>query len=222
MPSIIALSYIERTASLLKHLSKAILTALFLSFIFTQIFFNTQCEDIPNHVIRLHILANSDSEQDQSLKIKLRDYILYNSRSLFEKAENKQEAEHIVKTNLDKILHDAQSYVHSLGYDYKVSGNLEEDVYFNTRRYESFTLPSGNYTALRITIGEGQGHNWWCVMFPPLCFSAAEKHDGKTLSDVLSEDEYNITQNSEQYEYKFKIAEIYNDIKNFIKSRSSC
>ncbi len=213
--------YIERTASVLKHLSKAILTALFLSFIFTQIFFNTQCEDIPNHVIRLHILANSDSEQDQSLKIKLRDYILYNSRSLFEKAENKREAEHIVTTNLDKILKNAQGYVNSLGYDYKVSGKLEDNVYFSTRRYESFTLPAGNYTALRITIGKGQGHNWWCVMFPPLCFSAAEKHDGKQLSDVLSEDEYNITQNSEQYEYKFKIAEIYNDIKNFIKSHSS-
>ena len=140
---------------------------------------------------------------------------------LFEKAENKQEAEHIVTTNLDKILKNAQGYVNSLGYDYKVSGKLEDNVYFSTRRYESFTLPAGNYTALRITIGKGQGHNWWCVMFPPLCFSAAEKHDGKQLSDVLSEDEYNITQNSEQYEYKFKIAEIYNDIKNFIKSHSS-
>ena len=210
--------YIERTASVLKHLSKAILTALFLSFIFTQIFFNTQCEDIPNHVIRLHILANSDSEQDQNLKIQLRDYILYNSRSLFENAENKQEAEHIVKANMSKILADAQDYVHSLGYDYRVSGKLENNVYFGTRKYESFTLPSGNYTALRIIIGKGQGHNWWCVMFPPLCFSAAEKqNEGKTLSDVLSEDEYYITQSSEQYEYKFKIAEIYNDIKNLIK-----
>lgn len=195
----------------MKTFLKAVLTAFILSFIITQTFFTAQCEEIPENILRLHILANSDSEEDQALKIKVRDHILEESTELFQNADNKTEAVHITKTNLDKIVDDAQQYVYSLGYDYEISGEIVQDMYFNTREYDNFTLPAGRYDAFRIIIGEGEGHNWWCVMFPPMCFSMAE--DSGDLSQVLTDDQLEITENEVKYEYKFKIVEVYNELK---------
>lgn len=194
----------------MKTFAKSILAGFIISLILSQTIFTAQCDDIPNHLLRLHIVANSDSEQDQNLKLKVRDYILEQSSDMFKSAKNKVEAEHITKSNIDKIVDEAQNYVYSLGYDYKVTGEIK-NMYFDTRDYDNFSLPAGNYDALRITIGSGKGHNWWCVMFPPMCFSMAEEND---LSDVLSEKQTEITDNKDKYEYKFKIVEIYNDIKN--------
>lgn len=195
----------------MKTFLKAVLTAFILSFIITQTFFTAQCEEIPENILRLHILANSDSEEDQALKIKVRDHILEESTELFQNADNKTEAVHITKTNLDNIVDDAQQYVYSLGYDYEISGEIVQDMYFNTREYDNFTLPAGRYDAFRIIIGEGEGHNWWCVMFPPMCFSMAE--DSGDLSQVLTDDQLEITENEVKYEYKFKIVEVYNELK---------
>lgn len=195
----------------MKTFLKAVLTAFILSFIITQTFFTAQCEEIPENILRLHILANSDSEEDQALKIKVRDHILEESTKLFQNADNKTEAVHITKTNLDNIVDDAQQYVYSLGYDYEISGEIVQDMYFNTREYDNFTLPAGRYDAFRIIIGEGEGHNWWCVMFPPMCFSMAE--DSGDLSQVLTDDQLEITENEVKYEYKFKIVEVYNELK---------
>lgn len=195
----------------MKRFLKAVITAFILSFILTQTFFTAQCEEIPENILRLHILANSDSEEDQALKIKVRDHILNESTQLFANANNKTEAVHITKRNLDKIVNEAQQYVYSLGYNYKVSGEIVQDMYFNTREYDSFTLPAGRYDAFRIIIGEGEGHNWWCVMFPPMCFSVAE--DDSDLSQVLTDDQLEITENPVKYEYKFKLVEVYNELK---------
>ncbi len=204
----------------MKFFAKSILSAFILSFIITQTFFNAECEDIPNHLVRLHILANSDSDEDQNLKLKVRDYVLSIAGDIFENANNKVEAEHIATTNVEKIVQQAQQYVYSLGYDYKVQGSMEYQMYFNTRDYQDFSLPAGNYDALRITIGEGKGHNWWCVMFPPMCFSMAENTgDSNTKEDsldqVLNSQQSEITENKDKYEYRFKIVEIYNEVKNF-------
>lgn len=195
----------------MKRFLKVVLTSFILSFIITQTFFTAQCEEIPENILRLHILANSDSEEDQALKIKVRDHILENSTQLFAGADNKTEAVHITRRNLDKIVDEAQQYVYSLGYDYEISGELVQDMYFNTREYDSFTLPAGRYDAFRIIIGEGKGKNWWCVMFPPMCFSVAE--DTSDLSQVLTDDQLEITENQVKYEYKFKIVEVYNELK---------
>ena len=195
----------------MKTFFKSVLTAFVLSFIITQTFFTAQCEEIPENLLRLHILANSDSEEDQNLKIKVRDHILENSTELFKSADNKIEAVHITKTNLEKIVDDAQQYVYSLGYNYEVNGEIVQDMYFDTREYDNFTLPAGRYDAFRITIGKGEGHNWWCVMFPPMCFSVAE--DSGDLSQALTEEQLEITENQPKYEYKFKIVEVYNEIK---------
>ena len=84
-------------------------------------------------------------------------------------------------------------------------------MYFNTREYDSYTLPAGRYDAFRIIIGEGEGHNWWCVMFPPMCFSMAEENSD--LTQVLTDEQLEITENKPKYEYKLKIVEIYNELK---------
>lgn len=198
----------------MKRILKALLLGFVLAFVISQTIFIAECEDISNRLLRLHILANSDSEEDQKLKLKVRDYILDISSDMFSQADNLIEAEHIAKTNLDLIVEKAQKYVYSLGYDYTIQGQVKEDMYFNTREYDNFILPAGNYDALRITIGEGKGHNWWCVMFPPMCFSIAEENNSN-LSDILNNNQLAITEKGRQYEYKFKIVEIYNDIKNF-------
>lgn len=195
----------------MKSFLKAVITAFVLSFILTQTIFTAQCEEIPENILRLHILANSDSEEDQNLKIKVRDHILKESTELFENTDNKKEAVHITKTNLKKIVNNAQQYVYSLGYDYKVRGEIVQDMYFNTREYDSYTLPAGRYDAFRIIIGEGEGHNWWCVMFPPMCFSMAEENSD--LTQVLTDEQLEITENKPKYEYKLKIVEIYNELK---------
>lgn len=195
----------------MKIFLKSVFTAFILSFIITQTFFTAQCEEIPENILRLHILANSDSEEDQELKIKVRDHILESAEELFKNANNKTEAVHITRTNLKKIVDDAQQYVYSLGYDYKVSGEIVQDMYFNTRQYDNFTLPAGRYDAFRIIIGKGEGHNWWCVMFPPMCFAMAE--DNSDLAQVLTEEQMDIAENETKYEYKFKIVEIYNELK---------
>ena len=195
----------------MKSFLKAVITAFVLTFILTQTIFTAQCEEIPENILRLHILANSDSEEDQNLKIKVRDHILRESTELFENTDNKKEAVHITKTNLKKIVNNAQQYVYSLGYDYKVRGEIVQDMYFNTREYDSYTLPAGRYDAFRIIIGEGEGHNWWCVMFPPMCFSMAEENSD--LTQVLTDEQLEITENKPKYEYKLKIVEIYNELK---------
>lgn len=195
----------------MKRFLKAVFTAFILSFIITQTFFTAECEEIPKNILRFHILANSDSEEDQALKIKVRDHILEKADDMFKNADNKTEAVHITKTNLKKIIGDAQQYVYSMGYDYKVSGEIVQDMYFDTRQYDNFTLPAGRYDAFRIIIGEGEGHNWWCVMFPPMCFSMAE--DNSDLAQVLTEEQMNIAENQIGYEYKFKIVEIYNKLR---------
>ncbi|MEE0060890.1 MAG: stage II sporulation protein R [Acutalibacteraceae bacterium] len=195
----------------MKMLLKAVALAFVLSFIFSQTVFTAQCEEIPDNVLRLHILANSDSEDDQALKIKLRDYILEQSGDMFKSVNNKQEAVHITRSNLKKLIKSSQQYVNSLGYDYLVSGEIVQDMYFDTRQYQDITLPAGRYDAFRITIGEGNGHNWWCVMFPPMCFSVAE--ESCDLAQVLTDQQLEITENRPKYEYKFKLVEIYNEIK---------
>lgn len=202
----------------MRTITKAVLAGFILTFIISQTIFTAQCDDMPEHLVRLHILANSDSAEDQQLKLEVRDYILEEAGDMLASANNKVEAEHITKTNLDKIEKIAQEYVYSLGYTYNVKAELRKNLYFNTREYENFTLPAGRYDALRITIGEGEGKNWWCVMFPPMCFSVAEEEND--LSRVLTDEQVDIVENKDKYEYKFKVVEIYNEIKNMFSSEN--
>ena len=190
----------------MKLFVKSACIAFVLVVIYSLIPFQAQCDNISNDVFRLHILANSDSEYDQSVKLKVRDRVLEYSKSLFESASSKDEAESLISQNLDNITRVAQNELKYLGCDQNVKAEIKK-MYFTTRYYDSYTLPSGMYDALRITIGSGKGHNWWCVMYPSICVSAASEQDEKAKR-ALDDGEYDIIKN-EKYSYKFKVVELF-------------
>ncbi len=156
----------------MKLIEKSILLGCVLTVLLTMTGFAGRCEMIENKVFRLHVLANSDSEEDQALKLKVRDRILSYSDELFDQAQTKEDAEMLSQNSLEEIKLVAEEEIHKQGYDYPVRVELT-NMYFNTRHYQEITMPAGRYDALRILIGSGEGKNWWCVMFPPMCLNTA-------------------------------------------------
>lgn len=190
-------------------LIKSAIIAFVLTVIYSVIPFQAVCAEIPNDVFRFHILANSDSEEDQALKLKVRDKVLERTKILFDTANSKSDAEKFVKANLETIEEIAQNEVYKNGYNYPVKAEVV-NMHFDTRYYESYTLPSGMYDALRITIGNAKGHNWWCVMYPSICISTVD--EGKDRAkDALSDDEYSVVTDN-KVEYKFFIVELFQKI----------
>ena len=198
----------------MKLFVKSACIAFVLVVIYSLIPFQAQCDNISNDVFRLHILANSDSEYDQSVKLKVRDRVLEYSKSLFESASSKEEAESLISQNLDNITRVAQNELQNLGCDQNVRAEIKK-MYFTTRHYDAYTLPSGMYDALRITIGSGKGHNWGCVMYPSICISAASEQDEKA-KQALDDGEYDIIKN-EKYSYKFKVVELFEMMKTIFE-----
>ena len=174
-------------------------------------------EEIYDSVLRLHVVANSDSEEDQSLKLKVRDAILNNSEELFSECKTRDNAIEKVYENIDKIEAIAYSVIFAEGYDYPVSVIFGEENY-PTKNYESFCFPSGEYLSLRIVIGDGSGQNWWCVLYPPMCVSAAseKKPSDAFVSVGLNKDQYGIITENDNTAYKirFKLLEVIEDSLN--------
>lgn len=197
----------------MKTLVKAACTAFVLVVIYSLIPFQAQCDNISRDVFRLHILANSDSEYDQSVKLKVRDKVLGYTSQLFNSAGSKQEAEGLIESNLNSIKEVAENELKSLGCDYSVKTEIK-NMYFTTRVYDSYTLPSGMYDALRITLGSGKGHNWWCVMYPSICLSSAAEQDERA-KQVLDSNEYDVVKN-EKFTYKFKVVELFEKLKSLM------
>ncbi len=194
---------------------KSLCFALILSLIFQFTVLGQKCENIRENVFRLHILANSNSTADQNLKLKVRDRLISVSESLFEGAKTEEDAIKISIENIDYLTSIAKEEIVSCGYDYDVKISVG-DANFNTRTYEKYTLPAGKYKALRVIIGKGEGKNWWCVMFPPMCISTAQEKSSSALSDSLDKEGFNLICNGEKYKIKFKTVEIYEWIKNKI------
>lgn len=184
---------------------------LVFAFLFSYItpFINTS-EQISEEVFRLHILANSDSREDQELKLKVRDDILAAGEKLFKTSSSLDETIELCKKNLDFFQNTAENCLKENGSAYGVEVYVDKE-YFNTREYEEFTLPSGIYNALKIEIGQGKGHNWWCVMFPAICLSGVTDDE---LNNYLSEDEQKLIYSDSKYEIRFKIVELYEKIKS--------
>ncbi len=166
-------------------------------------------------VVRLHVIANSDSEADQALKLKVRDRILELAEGLYDPNDNLAEAEACLAAHLDELAAAGEAVVREEGYNYSVTASLE-DTWFPTKTYTDFALPAGTYRALRIVIGEGKGQNWWCVVFPPLCLGAVTEDTAETaLAGGFSEDEVSlITGESEGYVVKFKCVELWEQLKH--------
>lgn len=166
-------------------------------------------EHISNKVFRLHILANSDSTNDQNAKLMLKNYLLENTQDIIG-GKTLEEAISNAKNNTKEITDMCNEYLKSKGFEYKVKVNVVKE-YFKTRVYDDFTLPAGNYNSLKIEIGEGNGHNWWCIVFPSVCLSACTE----SMSDYLNEDEMELVSNT--YSPKFKVVELYESAKEKIK-----
>ena len=162
---------------------------------------------IYDSVLRLHVLANSDSEGDQALKLSVRDAILADTAHLFADCKSRDEASAVVSENLPLLQMSAERAISEAGYSYPVRIELGEEEY-PTKNYESACFPAGEYLSLRVLIGEGVGQNWWCVLFPPLCVSAASESDG-SIEVGLYGDQYAIVTETEDIKYKirFKLLE---------------
>ena len=196
----------------MKLFIKSACIAFVLTVIYSVIPFEANCSQIPDNVFRLHIIANSDTESDQNLKLKVRDEVLQYTYTLFNNAKSKYEAENVISDNLQNISNVAYKTVLDNGFDYPVKAEIT-NMYFTTRYYENYTLPSGKYDALRITIGSGKGKNWWCVMYPSICISSVKEQDEKAR-DTFDEQQYDIIKN-EQIQYKFKVVEVFEKICSF-------
>lgn len=194
---------------------KALALALVAALCISLCGFSGECSQIREQVLRLHVLANSDSEEDQQLKLKVRDTVVETAAGLFDTVTDKDGAIAQVEQMLPEIVAAAQQRVYDEGYDYEVKAELCH-MYFTTREYETVTLPAGMYDALRITIGEGAGRNWWCVVFPPMCVSAAS--ESAELSDVLDEEQVEIVTEPQQYEVRFKVVEIFEEIAHQVRT----
>lgn len=158
---------------------------------------------ISENLVRLHVLAVSDDEEEQSIKLKVRDAVLEYISPRLEGAESSDDARRIISENLGGIKRAAECASQGR----KVTVTLSEE-YYPTREYESFSLPAGRYDSLRVILGNGEGHNWWCVVFPPLCVSAAEQQEAL---DAMSDDTRGIVTEADGYQLKFRIVELWNE-----------
>ena len=207
---------------------KMVIILSFLLFLYTTIcafsYAQTVSTDIANSVFRLHVIANSDSKEDQELKYKVRDSLINYMNSICANCENKQDAINLVTEHKDDFKQIALDTIKDNGYPYDVNisiGNFS----FPTKDYGDISLPAGFYDALRVEIGEAKGQNWWCVMFPPLCFvdvssGVVPEESKEELEDNLSEEEYALVSNDSdtKIQFKFKILEFFNQ-NNFITAR---
>ncbi|MCI8524379.1 MAG: stage II sporulation protein R [Oscillospiraceae bacterium] len=170
---------------------------------------------LADKLIRLHVVANSDSEADQAIKLQVRDAVLDETQQLLDGAADPRKA---LADNLDRIEAAANRALAAAGSADHAAASLGEEM-FPTREYETFSLPAGAYTALRVTIGAGEGHNWWCVVFPSLCMSASmEEMEAAAQAAGLTEGEIKlITEESEGYVLKFKTMEWLQRLKEFFE-----
>lgn len=195
---------------------------IFLLFIYILIsanaYTNAICSDISDSVFRLHVIANSDSVQDQNLKYIVRDNVLKYMASITSGVTSKEEIIEIASNNLEEFKQIAQNTIYENGFNYDVTveiGNFD----FPTKTYGDVSFPAGFYDALKIKIGNANGQNWWCVMFPPLCFidvsSGIVPDDSKNiLESELNEEEYSlITGTKNENKIKFKIIEVLQNFK---------
>ncbi len=179
--------------------------------IISSVSFSKDCNDIRNSLLRLHVIASGDTEEEQALKLKVRDTILKDGADIFSQNDCLDSATEKVSDNLVRLTESAKKTIRENGYTYDVRVELTE-CYFPTRVYENITLPAGKYNAVRVIIGEGKGKNWWCVMFPPMCLPAAKENEAE-LSDVLGEKSMNIVENGKKYEVRLWIVEKWYELK---------
>lgn len=198
---------VKRISRRLKRVEIVLMVAAALVLMSGALALQTQ-DQLADKVVRLHVLANSDSEEDQALKLRVRDRVLERATELLEQSADRQEAEALLRGNLLELENLAAEEIAAAGYDYPVTAELT-DTTFPTREYDGFTLPAGEYLALRIVIGEGAGQNWWCVVFPPLCTTASADVPASALAAGLTQEDVNLITEEPGYVLKFKTVELW-------------
>ena len=213
----------KKTFEFLKRFFIVIILFSLFVFISALSYVDAVSEDISNSVFRLHVIANSDSDEDQSLKYKVRDKVLEYMNEIAKDCTSKEEVINLAYEYQDEFKQIAENVIKENGYDYDVNikiGNFE----FPTKHYGDISLPAGYYDALRIEIGKAEGQNWWCVMFPPLCFvdvtsGVVPDESKQIMQDNLGDEEYKLISDNESSDIKFKfsIVEFFKNI-NFAKN----
>lgn len=180
----------------------------------TGVWLTGQQKALAEQMVRLHVVANSDSEEDQAVKLLVRDAVLAEAGPWLEGAVSREEAMKILSSRLPEL---AQIGAKTAGKGVEVTASLEEDVWFPTKEYEDFALPAGKYTTLRITLGEGEGHNWWCVVFPPLCLGSVSETVAEKAGNFTEGQVSLITGESEGYVVKFKAMELWDEFSSWLE-----
>lgn len=172
---------------------------------------------IASQVIRFHVLANSDSQEDQKIKLKVRDGVVALVQQKLKKAESKEEAKKIIQKNLSRIKREANKILKEEHYESRAVARLTKEE-FPVKVYGDTVFPAGEYETLQVEIGKAEGHNWWCVMYPSLCLvdesvAVVPEESKEKLRDSLTKEEYEtITQEKPAVKYRFKIAELWNGL----------
>ena len=179
---------------------------------------NNSISNLSNNLLRLHVIANSDSEDDQNLKYKVRDNLINYMNDICKNTSTKKEALSVANEHINEFYLIAKETLNDNGYNYKVKVSIG-NYPFPTKSYGDISLPSGYYDALKVEIGEAKGKNWWCVMFPSLCFvdmsnGIVPDSSKEELQSSLSKEDYNlISSKNSEYEFKFKIVELLENAK---------
>ena len=203
--------------SKIKHFALLIILLFIYTIICAFSYVNAVSTNIENSVFRLHVIANSDSYEDQNLKYIVRDKVLEYINTISSDATSKEEVISSANENIDKIQKIAEDTIYENGYNYPVTLSIGNFA-FPTKTYGDISFPAGFYDALKIEIGEAKGQNWWCVMFPPLCFvdvtsGIVSEESKETIKDNLSEEEYKLlSENSNDINFKFKVVEMFKNI----------
>ncbi len=203
--------------SILKRISLLFILLFMYIILCAYSYVNAVSTHIENSVFRLHVIANSDSTEDQNLKYIVRDKVLEYVNTISKNTNSKEEVINLITENIDEIQKVAEQTIYDNGYNYSVKLNIG-NFSFPTKTYGDISFPAGFYDALKIEIGKAQGQNWWCVMFPPLCFvdvtsGVVPDESKEVMKENLSSEEYQLlSENTNDINFKFKIVEMFQNI----------
>lgn len=174
-----------------------------------------QQDNLERKMIRLHVIANSDEDADQALKLQVRDRVLSLAEDILRQADSREQAERDIEAALPALQVAVADEITAQGYSYDVTTRLER-AEFPEKEYDGFALPAGEYLALRVVIGAGQGRNWWCVVFPPLCTAAAADWEETAIACGMADEDVSLMAGKEGYVLKFRSLELWESLRQHL------
>ena len=194
-------------------LSRALVCGFVLAALCSFFPFAAACGQLPRDVVRLHVVANSNGAEDQAVKLLVRDAVLEEAARWYQGAGSMEEASSQLCTHLQSIAGAARQVLGEQGMGYSATAQMTE-MYFPTRDYGDFRLPAGRYRTLRVTLGEGAGKNWWCVVFPSLCLPAATQEEALL---TLPEGERQVVEGGQEVQVKLKAVELWESLREWLR-----